>query len=102
MLMMRKGEKAMETKKMLNQLNSLREHCKDFLDKDENNSVWAQDVKCLDLAIKVIEKQMPKKPAVEDEMGYFICPTCDIVVGYTNDREEHNYCFNCGQKIDWE
>ena len=51
--------------------------------------------KALWVAIKALERQMPKKPA---ENGWLFCPICgrDILM------DRFNYCPNCGQAIDWE
>ena len=50
----------------------------------------------IDLAIKSLEKQIPKKP-IESEFTPLICPDCEakIILG-------QRYCENCGQKINWE
>lgn len=58
-----------------------------------------------------IEKQIPKKPIVEDSKDYegyifdiaYRCPKCNRVVCFDgeNDIEEaYPYC-NCGQALDW-
>ncbi len=54
-----------------------------------------------DIAIKAIEKQVPKKP---DELRCFrtfhsyagLCPSCRGGV-----NSEFQYCGDCGQKLDW-
>lgn len=52
-----------------------------------------------DVAIKALEKQIPKKPSTEfnyEDDDYF-CPDCGFGV-----TEEHNdFCGSCGQHIDW-
>lgn len=61
----------------------------------------------LDLAIKALEKQIPKKPLLEGdgyydgEMVYDIwrCPNCGRA--YEVDSDDYDYCPNCGQRIDW-
>jgi transcription initiation factor IIE alpha subunit len=53
------------------------------------------------LAMQALEKQVPQKPSIEDEMGYFMCPNCNAAINYTSDREDHKFCLNCGQKLDW-
>lgn len=50
------------------------------------------------MAIKAIEKQIPKKPVIEE---YFYgeirdCPSCGI------ELKPCNYCPKCGQAIDWK
>lgn len=61
----------------------------------------------LDMAIKALEKQIPKKPDLEGD-GYadghlvydtWICPNCEHE--YEVDYEEYDWCPNCGQHIDW-
>ena len=48
------------------------------------------------------EKQMPKKilrgTVARDTACY--CPNCKEFVCF-EDTEKHNYCSNCGQKLDW-
>lgn len=62
----------------------------------------------IDMAIKALEKQIPKKPTYDGD-GYapdgtfvwdeWICPCCGT--RYEVDYDEHDFCQNCGQKIDW-
>lgn len=69
----------------------------------------SDDVK--DMAIAALEKQIPKKPYIQQiEVDYYEhdcyeCPNCDSFLGYVSEcKEEHyqnNYCPECGQKIDW-
>ena len=52
--------------------------------------------------IEAIKKQIPQKPKAvrsHDFKGFALgdCPVCDRTV----DNNE-NYCFNCGQRLDWE
>ena len=46
----------------------------------------------IDVAIKSMEKQIPKKPIYQDENEK--CPSCGSFVIL-------EYCAKCGQKIDW-
>ena len=46
----------------------------------------------LEVVVEALEKQIAKK------MDSFNCPICRY---YFEDGEIHNYCPNCGQKIDW-
>lgn len=50
----------------------------------------------LGLAVKALEKQIPKKLPIVEELYH--CPNCgekDAVL------QGDNYCFNCGQALDW-
>lgn len=51
----------------------------------------------LDMGIEALEKQIAKK--VVSRPGYYLhkCPSCDY--RQTVDRDE--YCWHCGQKLDW-
>lgn len=54
------------------------------------------------LTIEALEKQIPKKP-VKKDFGYFYgivdtCPYCGSDYALIN---KHNYCYDCGQKLDW-
>lgn len=71
----------------------------------ENHGYISDDVK--DMAIKALEKQIPKKPDFEGD-GYsngqlvydtWICPYCEKK--YEVEYEEYICCPNCGQRIDW-
>ena len=61
--------------------------------------------KALDMAIKALEKQIPKKVNLRHIRKYDgfddgECPTCGNSVlrdGFSNDV----YCDDCGQKLDW-
>lgn len=58
-----------------------------------------------ELAIKALEKQIPKKPIrnypLKNEAwseSAMLCPTCNKYVSVYSDK----YCCCCGQKLDWE
>ena len=70
----------------------------------------AQNV-AFDMAIKALEKQIPKKP-IRKEMPYseetgfneeWYCPVCGAYVGYftegMSEPEQMEYCNECGQHI---
>ncbi|KAF5049506.1 hypothetical protein DSECCO2_439100 [anaerobic digester metagenome] len=46
---------------------------------------------------KAVEKQMPKKPKLQSETDGD-CPICNAPVRKYADH----WCYNCGQKLDWE
>lgn len=47
-------------------------------------------------AIEALEKQLPKKPQISK--AYYGCPDCTTIRSL---RQKHNYCHNCGQRLDW-
>lgn len=76
----------------------------DGMIEDNHNSDYDSAFK---MAIKALEKQIPKKPDLEGD-GYWdgqivydtwICPCCGK--HYEVDYEEYDCCPNCGQRIDW-
>jgi len=79
-------------------------HCNDAC-------MYGKDKCAFDMAIQALEKQMPKKPYIQQvEIDYYEhdcmeCPSCDSFLGYASEcKEEHyqeNYCPNCGQRLDW-
>lgn len=55
----------------------------------------AQNI-AIDMAINALKKQIPKKPKTDDRYIMYICPCCNDFI-----KVNHNYCTNCGQKLDW-
>lgn len=50
------------------------------------------------MAIKALEKQMPKEPIYSNKYGNRdSCQRCNEIINYRID----NYCHRCGQRIDW-
>ncbi len=66
----------------------------------------------IDVAIKALEKQMPKKPVLifGEKVVAKHCPTCGAWINRTirikNDYKiicpQMQHCYNCGQAIDWK
>lgn len=82
---------------------------KEFLMSFKNDNNWGDGIKeALDMAIKALEKQIPKILAYEGD-GYdpegniifdeWLCPCCGT--RYEVDYDEYDFCPNCGQAIDW-
>lgn len=74
----------------------------------DEGDIWEKDIEALKIAIKAVEKQIPKKPITTADgcnNDCLECPNCDSFIGYKTDCEdEHyqvNYCPNCGQMLDW-
>lgn len=63
----------------------------------------------LEIAIKALEKQIPKKPIMKpyfDDMEeeYLCCPTCGEILTDRipmDNKDFYFHCLNCGQKLDW-
>ena len=55
------------------------------------------------VAIKALEKQIPKKPVDNPENGWFECPNCGQIVWVYYGSGEKHHC-ECGQALefDWE
>ena len=69
----------------------------------------ARDDQDIDLIASIVEKGIPMKPKLfmrdgydEDEAVYdaWNCPYCGT--HYQMIFDKHDYCPNCGQRIDWE
>lgn len=55
-----------------------------------------------DVSIEAVEKQIPVKPdAIDDDLGFFECPSCKTAIHYGADKTDHKYCLSCGIKLDW-
>lgn len=66
---------------------------------EHNNNYATQSIK---IAISALEKQIPRKPQeVDVDFSTFVCPNCLSTIMYTDEKETHNYCLNCGQRLDW-
>ena len=85
---------------------------KAILERDLNclkqNKALPDSIEAMDMAIKALEKQIAKKPYIQQDNrnnDCLECPFCDSFIGYECDcRDEHyqiDYCPNCGQAIDW-
>lgn len=73
---------------------------------NERNAVFI--TRAFNMAIKALEKQLPKKPDIYgdgyDDDGNIIydtydCPNCQK--SYEIEYEEYDYCPNCGQALNW-
>lgn len=65
--------------------------------------------KALRVAVKALEKQIPKKPIMKQyfedlEEEYLCCPTCGEILTDripVDNKTFYFHCMNCGQKLDW-
>ena len=68
---------------------------------------WGDLNESFELAIKALEKQIPKKPEIwgdgyaDGQLVYdsYDCPNCGKT--YELDYDDYDYCPKCGQKFDW-
>lgn len=78
------------TKQEKDRIQNAIRHIKTAVDVDE----WA-----VEIAVKAMEKQIPKKVRIEHHPKYgraTFCPNCNRM-----DVECWSYCPDCGQAIDW-
>ena len=74
---------------------------------DDCNLCYAQGTvgehkEAVNMAIKSLEKQIPKKPkCIDKETETFDCPCCGHTIIALDDMTIHNNCLMCGQKLDW-
>ena len=82
----------------------------EYLISDDCTGTQSDYVEEIELAIKVLERQIPKKPRKTDSyrgvlkrVYAYVCPTCGNVCleKYMNERQNTMFCWNCGQKLDW-
>lgn len=49
------------------------------------------------------ERDTAKPPIdIEDNYGFFVCPSCGNSIYASDDFESHKFCLNCGQRLMWE
>lgn len=53
----------------------------------------------IDIAIKALEKQIPQKISKDGYCGFvdYMCPVCGNGIDL---NKKHNYCSNCGQRLE--
>ena len=48
------------------------------------------------------ERDTAKLPIdIEDNYGFFVCPSCGNSIYASDDFESHKFCLNCGQRLQW-
>lgn len=49
------------------------------------------------------ERDTAKPPIdIEDNYGFFVCPSCGNSIYASDDFESHKFCLNCSQRLMWE
>lgn len=92
----------MTIEEIKSQLEDLIRDRESFMVGDYDKDIYDRDKEALKFAVKAVEKQIPKKPqSAAYFYGYkFSCPCCANVLRLDYD-EEHEYCPDCGQALDW-
>lgn len=60
-------------------------------------------IECRETCHKAIEKQIPRKPKVSFQLGFYWCPDCECAIKMKIEKSKKNisYCPFCGQALDW-
>ena len=92
-----KIEKAIEHLKDINVIAKTRHMCRSMDGELEDGEiqVYRKRFESVKMAIKALEKQIPKK-LIYKENGNIECPSCNCEA-----LRYHNYCWNCGQASKW-
>ena len=88
-------------------MNSSKGHYLDCLEIVERNTRHSDYVKnqvneLHDFIEERFEKETPKKVIKGDPPKPDICPNCKMPFHYIGSKQFHNYCMNCGQRLDFE
>lgn len=88
-------------------MNSSKGHYLDCLEIVERNTRHSDYVKnqvneLHDFIEERFEKETPKKVIKGDPPKPDICPNCKMPFHYIGMKQFHNYCMNCGQRLDFE
>ena len=75
------------------------------------NLLTPQESEALQIANKVLESVLPKKPKVIDgeNLTTYVCPKCHVIVKHTEKSTNKSYYYTnrsyaecyCGQELDW-
>lgn len=67
----------------------------------EMTDEWAEQIKICKTAKSAIEKQIPKKPKI-DNNDWISCPNCNETFAMFDSLERRLSCCGCcGQRLDW-
>ena len=72
-------------------------------DKSNDCKFTEDDYRANEMAIKALEKQIPRKPIKSEKqvvryVNTYYCPICNLGITGTNIAK---WCYHCGQKLDW-
>lgn len=64
-----------------------------------DDTAWRKLQPAIDMAVKALEKQIPKKPIYD---ALYACPNCHTIMLQGTFEESGKCCKECGQALDWE
>lgn len=67
-------------------------------DESIDYQLTTDDIECLEMSKKALEKQIPKKTlwGGTNNASWRSCPEC-----HSRENKTHKYCSQCGQALDW-
>lgn len=91
---------------LINRVRNFKHRIQEELSADDD-FLLAIVIAVLEQVEELDKKETPMKPLVEmwelsstDEKD-ILCPKCNTLLGTTEEHYESNYCFDCGQRLDW-
>ena len=69
--------------------------------KIESDVLTYKEKEILKKALKRNEPVCVQTSYEDDDNHLFNCPNCDCLWFYSNEKNEWNFCPNCGQRLDW-
>lgn len=77
--------------------NCVIQECFTRLGEYENTGLTPEEIQ------ELKERDTAKPPIdIEDDYGFFVCPSCGNSIYASDDFKSHKFCLNCGQRIRWE
>ncbi len=77
--------------------NCVIQECFTRLGEYENTGLTPEQI----MELKVRDTAKPPID-IEDNYGFFVCPSCGNSIYASDDFKSHKFCLNCGQRIRWE
>lgn len=75
----------------------------EIVGKMEDLRIYKEQGLTPDQITELKERDTAKPPIdIEDNYGFFVCPSCGNSIYASDDFESHKFCLNCGQRIRWE
>lgn len=69
--------------------------------KNNRNYMGVAEQEVFEMAIDVLNKQIPKKPIKKNGYSVYTCPTCEELYSRRVVMSWEKYCPDCGQALDW-